>query len=166
MRFKEDLLKERDFLVKQLTEEFNLDFITYFLSEKDLEVSDRVGPHVTIIFGWYKDTEAFKDGFEIVRGVAICSKTDPPSRLEGFNRAARRVLRAMRDGQAPIKISPLNEHLRHIWGRLLERELVDYQEIDGRICDLAASTVLSPTRQERLLYAAREARRQKHAMRE
>lgn len=127
---KADKLVLRNFLVNQITKKHNLEFLVYFLSEKELfrgdhskGALDRVGPCVAVMIAWSDEDQRF------LRSVAICSEKETPNRLEGFNQVAKRLLRAIREGETQIYIDSNNTWLNKIYTKLLDNQLVFKREV-------------------------------------
>lgn len=147
----------RSMLVRQMTYGHNLDFIVYYLTEKQIGHGNSDAPIVTIVTAWDKNGEPCDNKY--MRGIAICSRRDAPNRLDGFNMAARRLLRADKDGLAPIRLDPDNENLMDIWDALEARGLVFKASIEGKVYTYASSYTPNLTLLETSVLEGRAQRR-------
>lgn len=146
-------------------EDAELDYTFYFLSEEELfrdsplpwpfPSRPRSGPCVTVCLAKLKgpgETCWF-------RGVSICSTDVAPNKLDGCIYAARRVLRAAKDGFA--RMYPTFDNAWVVFRELERRNLVSHitdQEDSDDVEYLAADSGVELTMHEVNLLAARDAK--------
>jgi len=140
-------------LEEQIKEDCS-DFIFY-----DLAI-DRPGPEVTV---YLAELNKFL-GDRFVRAVAICTRRDPPSRVKGRIEAAKRLLRAIKNGIAII--NPTEDDACSIAEELEHRGLITMEEQEDSkgntwFAYAGGDCNVEPTEQEKIWWEAHKANRAK-----
>jgi hypothetical protein len=131
-------------LEEQIKEDCS-DFIFY-----DMDTPSRQGPVVTVYLA-----ELIPElGGVFARAVAVCSNRDTPSRLKGRIAAAKRLLRAIKNGIATIR--PAHENFDVIL-ELERKGLLHTEEHNGKIVWVAGDCGVDVTQDERISWEARKA---------
>jgi len=153
-----ELEKELRFVENQL-QKLTTGFIYYHIQELTLigpmrkdGKSARPGPAVTVCLAeMNKELAPNADG-KFVRGVAFCHAKDTPSKKQGRLHAARKVLRALKDGIAPF--NPTDGTIKAMADVLLDMGIMTlFREVDeegnGHSTIVAGDVGVDPTESEK-----------------